>query len=210
MKGSRDTSREASPKSDSIRERGDKRQIRPLAKAFPVAQHESSFTRAVSVLMEAPEKTIRGRQHAIPSMPAPLSGAHPSNTTVTTPRLRRPPPAAEVDQEGWDPQLTKIWVYFPEEIGPIFGWFRESAGPWLDTFFGSNGSFRNTSKDALSQYTLSTIASPKHARPPEGLILHLTLYSQVREALHSRDSLRDARNIMSFPVATEKDWQRIS
>ena len=143
-------------------------------------------------------------------MPAPPSGTHPTNTSATTPRLRRPPPAAEVDREGWDPQLTEMWVHFPGESGPVFGWFREGAGPWLDTFFGSDGSFRNTTKDAIAQYTLSAIAAPERARPPGGLILHPTLHPQIREALHSRDFLRDARNTMTFPVATEKDWQRIS
>ena len=83
--------------------------------------------------------------------------------------------------------------------------FERALGPWLDTFFGSDGSFRNTTKDAIAQYTLSAIAAPERARPPGGLILHPTLHPQIREALHSRDFLRDARNTMTFPVATEKD-----
>ena len=42
----------------------------------------------------------------------------------------------------WIPTLMEMWVRFPGHDGPVWGWFRESAGNFPDTFFGSDGEVR--------------------------------------------------------------------
>ena len=136
----------------------------------------------------------------------------PSNIPLrdVTPKRRHPSPPAEVEKEGWAPQLTEMWVTFPGTFHPVFGWLREGAGPWLDTFFGSDGMFKNMTKEEIELYQLSSIASPEKARPPGGVILHQALYSQIRKALKARDYLRDVRTSLAYPIVTKRDWRRVS
>ena len=211
-RSSRETSREASPRRGSIKERTEERPIRPLSKAFPLVRSETSPPRATSLARGSSgdhDKAAKGRLQTIPSMPAPPF--HPTTPPRdVTPQLRQPSFSSDVDNAGWDPLVTHMWVQFPGDSGPVFGWFREGAAPLLDTFFGSDGGFRNITKDELTQYVLADIQSPRRARPPGGTILHFTLHNQVHEALKSKDFLRDPRNSTSFPIASEKDWQRVA
>ena len=208
-RGSRESSREASPRSTSGKGRTEERPIRPLVKAFPTLYSDLSPPRAPSVSSGTQDKSVKAKHQVIPSMPAPPHLPTTPSRDIT-PRLRHPPATSEEEREGWNPFVTTMWAQFPDEAGPVFGWFREGAVPLLDTFFGSDGSFRNLTKDALAQYTLSDIASPERARPPGGIILHHTLHHQIQEALKSRDFLKDPLTTTSFPVATEKDWRRVA
>ena len=208
-RGSRESSREASPRSTSVKGRAEERPIRPLVKAFPPMYSDLSPPRAPSVASGLQEKTTKGKYQVIPSMPPPPQLPTTPSRDVT-PRLRHPPSTSEEEREGWNPLVTTMWAQFPDETGPVFGWFREGAVPFLDTFFGSDGSFRNLTKDALMQYALSDIASPERARPPGGIILHHTLHHQIQEALKTRDFLKDPHATTSFPIATEKDWRRVA
>ena len=185
-RGSRESSREASPRSTSVKGRAEERPIRPLVKAFPPMYSDLSPPRAPSVAAGTQDKTMKAKLQGIPSLPPPPHLPTTPSRDVT-PRLRHPPATSEEEREGWNPLVTTMWAQFPDETGPIFGWFREGAVPLLDTFFGSDGSFRNLTKDALMQYALSDIASPERARPPGGIILHHTLHHQIQEALKTRD-----------------------
>ena len=59
-------------------------------------------------------------------------------------------------------------------------------------------------------YQLPFSTDPNQPKPPRGIALHDTLHYQLSEALKARDYLRDPRSNAFYPIASEKDWRRIS
>ena len=106
--------------------------------------------------------------------------------------------------------MTPAWVQFPENDSPVFGWYREGAFPYRDSFFASDGTIRPIARDALTQHLLPLSVRPDHPKPPNGIMLHPTLHHQIAEASEGPRLLRDPKNNAYYPVASEKDWRRIS
>ena len=202
---SRDSSREDSHKNEAVKEGIEDRTSRLVAKANPLLRAESSRISQPSV-----SSGVTGRHSQPPSLPTPPVDLAAATPDCPTPRLRRPPPRAEVDPMLWAPQVTPAWLLFPGAEVPVFGWFREGASPYRDAFFASDGTVRNLTRDLFSEFRLPLPVGEGAPRPRGGVILHNALHRQIVDTLECRDFLRDPRSNSSYPIASERDWRRIS
>ena len=206
LSGSRDPSREGLPKDEAFKDVAEERSLRSLTKAVPPLRREPSpLPPQPSVSSGTQAKHPPG----IPPVNTQTAAASPV-LDCPTPRLRRPHARAEVDAEAWSPQITSAWVVFPDEETPVFGWYREGAAPYRDSFFASNGTMRMMTRDTLSRYRLPISTAINAPCPPGGIMLHPTLHHQIVQTLECRDYLRDPRSNACYPVVSERDWKRIS
>ena len=188
----------------------DERPVQPLAKAYPLAKTKAPMPFQPSVSSSAPSYPILTKHAHLP--PAAIAPA-PSDHAVgdpPTPRMRRPHPRTEIDPAQWNAQVAMLWAKFPEDDAPVLRWLRERAHPYRDAFFASDGTMRAITREALRVHQLPFSTDPDQPKPPRGIALHDTLHYQLSEALKARDYLRDPRTNAFYPIASEKDWRRIS
>ena len=124
--------------------------------------------------------------------------------------MRHAPPRAEIDPAQWNARVEMIWARFSDEEAPVLGWLREGVHSYRDAFFSSDGTLRAITRDALRTYQLPYSILPDRPQPPRGIALHPALRYQITDVLKTRDYLRDPRNNAFYPIASEKDWRRIS
>ena len=204
--GSGEPSREGLPKDEAFKDVTEERPFRTLTKAVPPLRRDPS------PLPPQPSVSSGIQAKHPPGIP-PIVGHSATSTPAPdcpTPRLRRPHARAEIDAETWSPQITTAWVVFPNEETPVFGWYREGGAPYRDSFFASDGTMRIMTRDTLSRYRLPLSTAINAPCPPGGIMLHPTLHPSIVRILETRDYLRDPRSNSCYPVASEKDWKRIS
>ena len=155
----------------------------------------SAVSRAASVAANAQNSAERFDRLAAaiqtPLRPLPTSWA----TTARSPE--------------WAPILIEMWVRFPGHDGPVWGWFRESAGTSPDAFFASDGEVRFISRTELDEYQYQTPSIAPVETHPYAVRLHPLLFPSVRRVLRKHYVMGTGAEGPTKPVATEKDWRKL-
>ena len=109
----------------------------------------------------------------------------------------------------WAPILIEMWVRFPGHDGPVWGWFRESAGTSPDAFFASDGEVRYLSRTELDEYQYQTPSMAPIETHPYAVRLHPLLFPAVRRILRKHYVVTTGADGPTKPVATEKEWRKV-
>ena len=186
-----------------------------------MADNQSKSPRSRSVEPRTPrpsDETIAGNglQALSPSRPPPIpqeltpsissrsmerivsraSGGDPRTLNTIPASDNQPPPSQ------WKPKLTGLWVQFPGYEGPIWGWFRENAGSYLDAFFASDGEVRHMAKSVLFGYMYGSSSISPDMEHPNAIALHHLLHRSARDALTKFNMIRESGILSFHPVTT--------
>ena len=126
------------------------------------------------------------------ALPAISSSSSSSSTSVS----RNPRSSV-----FWKPQLTEVWVRQPGIADLVFGWYRESAHPYADTLFLSNGDVQSMPYSELN-VILATVDDPEQAMSdPRSIVLHPLLHPAVKQALTTREFMTENENDPDQPYS---------
>ena len=102
-----------------------------------------------------------------------------------------------------------MWVKYPQQSVPAFGWLREGGRPWLDTFFASDTFVIPATTTEIEPYRLPAYLPSGTTRPPNRVILHEALRRQIPTILSSRVWFVNAAHGERKPLTTPNEWKAL-
>ena len=104
----------------------------------------------------------------------------------------------------WECTLIEVWLHFPGEANPVFGWFRAEASPYADAFFGTDGGYRPMTRNQVERYRV--------LRPPSiylDRMIHPALQQPAHLVLTDHSYVPDPdSNSLNKPVEGN-EWREI-
>ena len=147
--------------------------------------------------------------HGYPQLtPLPQQPRHVEEPQATL----KPPPTTWQKPSippDWKPTLLEMWVQFPGQEGPVWGWFREFAATSPNAFFGSDGEVTEISRPYLDEYICVTSSPQPIEGRPNAVRLSPFLFPAVRDILRTYNAVGDHATGRAQPVTTQIEWRRL-